>query len=51
MVQGQIGEERNSWSDYYAWMMQQFYKKGIEEAIEKVKREVPVRKHKCWRRK
>jgi len=39
------------WVNYYASILQECWRQEIEEAIDKVKREVHVRKHKRWRRK
>ena len=41
MVQDVIEVENNKWPDYYALMVQQAYKKEIEQAIGKVKGNIP----------
>ena len=41
MVQDVIKVEDDKWTGYYALMVQQAYKKEIEEAIEKVKGNMP----------
>jgi len=51
MFQDKIIVENNRWANYYALILQECWRHEIEEAIEKVKREVPIRKHKQRRRK
>jgi hypothetical protein len=51
MVQDKIIVENDRWAIYYASILQECWQQEIDAAIEKVKREVPVRKYKPRRRK
>jgi len=51
MVQDVFKMKDDKWTDYYALMVQQAYKKEIEEAIGKVRGNIPQRHHKGYRRK
>jgi hypothetical protein len=45
MVQDKKEVENNKWAIYHALKMQELWKKEIDEAVEKVKGDIPKNKH------